>query len=83
MVGDVGKCSLTLMARKRWGNHQHELFIQSLRRLIEQDQLFFKLMVGARLKRLAKAGSTLALAEFCEVGRVSLTASEGMSNAAS
>ncbi len=40
-------------------------------------------MVGARLKRLAKAGSPLALAEFCEVRRVSLTASEGMSNAAS
>jgi hypothetical protein len=40
-------------------------------------------MVGARLQRLAQAGSTLPLAEFYEVGRVSLTASEGMSNAAS
>ena len=54
-----------------------DLFVQALRHMSEEDLLYLNRMVVERLKLLAQARSTVALAQFAEGDRVSFTANDG------
>lgn len=54
-----------------------ELFTHALRHMSEEDLRFLNGLVVERLKLLAQARSTVALAQFAEGDRVSFTAGDG------